>query len=249
MRPLAFLLLIVCWLGMAAPAQAEPAFGANCLSCHSQLQTNKIVVLNEDTTADPDESGTGAPDRGTLPVFQAMRGQVKSLEARVQNLSADDTYAVQLSRFRYRGVVSGGTLYYEGDCVWPEWGENVVYYTNEIVAASWETGPVDLAFDIYVDSGVAPDYYDLMFAVAGKFDGDDGLFCGYQHFYLQVLSARVGDLDGDGDVDDVDLDLFVPVLLGTDSTLVARADMNGDSSADGRDIALFVDAFIRGGGH
>jgi diguanylate cyclase (GGDEF)-like protein len=53
---------------MAAPAQAEPAFGANCLSCHSQLQTNKIVVLNEDATADPRFAAnplvTGAPRIG-----------------------------------------------------------------------------------------------------------------------------------------------------------------------------------------
>jgi len=247
MRPLVIVVLIVCWLGAAAPSRAEPAFGANCLSCHSQLQTNKIVVFNEDATADPDESGTGAPDRGVLPVFQAMRGQVKPLEVRVQGLSVDDTYAVQLSRFRFPGVEEGGALYYTGDCDWPEWGENVPYYTDEIVYSSWETGPVEMAFDIYVETDAVPDYYDLMFAAAGIFASDDGLFYARQHFYLQVLPTRVGDFDDDGDVDGDDLDLFVPVLLGMRPALVSRADMNGDSSADGRDIALFVDAFIQGG--
>lgn len=247
MRLLASLLLVACWLGLAVPVRAEPAFGANCLSCHSQLQTNKIVVFAEDTTADPDESATGAPDRGTLPVFQAMLGQVKSLHVRVENLSPNDTYAVQLSRFRYVGVENGGELYYTGDCDWPEWGENVPYYTDAVVYSSWESGPVELSFEIDVDSGAAPDYYNLMFAVAGRFDDDDGLFYARRHFYLEVLPTRVGDINGDGYVDDGDLSLFVPALLGMNPAIRHLVDMNGDGAADGKDIPLFVDVLIAEG--
>ncbi len=69
-------LVITLWVALQVPhpASAEPAFGGNCLSCHSASQTNALYIIAEDATADPDESGTGAPDRGTLPVFQVFRG-------------------------------------------------------------------------------------------------------------------------------------------------------------------------------
>jgi hypothetical protein len=247
MRRFAFLPLLVAILtGWAAPVFAEPAFGNNCLSCHSQLQTDKIVVFNNDAMADPNESATGAPDRGVLPVFQASRGQVKTLHVQVENLSVGDAYAVQLTRLRYAGVQNGGTLAYGGDCDWPEWGETAVYYSDPIVSYNWGTGPSGFAFDIAVSPSAAPDYYDLLFAVAGAFDSDGGLFFASQHFYLQVLPTRMGDVDGDGDVDYTDLSLFVQVLLGTDPTRIARADMNGDGLADGKDIQLFITAMMAG---
>ena len=247
MRRFAFLpLLVLFLLALVRPVYAEPAFGNNCLGCHSQLQTNKIVIFQEDTFADPDESATGAPDRGLLPVFQASRGQVKTLYVQAANLSANDTYAVQLSRLRFLGVETEGTLAYVGDCDWPEWGENAPYYTDPVVSFRWGPGPTDFAFDISVDPSATPDYYDLVFAVAGVFDSDGGLFYARQHFYLQVLSTRVGDIDTDGDVDYDDLLLFVPILLGQDPALADRADMNGDSVVDGKDIQLFVDALMAG---
>lgn len=51
-----------------------------------------------------------------------------------------------------------------------------------------------------------------------------------------------GDIDADGDVDDVDVSLFVGVLLGNplDPDHVGRSDLNDDGLADGRDIALFT---------
>jgi hypothetical protein len=240
-------LLVACLLSLAGPAYAEPAFGSNCLSCHSSLETDKIVVFNEDTFADPDESGTGSPDRGTLPVFQASRGQVKTLQVEVSNLSAADTYAVQLSRFRFSGVENGGVLVYGADCDWPEWGESAPYYSNPVVRYAWGTGPTTLSFDIFVDSSAAPDYYDLMFAVAGMFDSDGGWFYGRQQLYLQALPTLVGDINGDGKIDYTDLSLLVPILLGQDQARAARADMDGNRITDGRDIQLFIDALLAGG--
>ena len=247
MRRFAILLLLVAILsGSAGPVLAEPAFGNNCLSCHSQLQTDKLVIFGQDTMADPNESATGAPDRGVLPVFQALRGQVKAFHAQVENLSANDTYAVQLTRLRYPGVENGGTLVYEGDCDWPEWGESAVYYSEPVVACHWSEGPASFAFDISVAPGAGADYYDLLFAVAGMFDSDGGPFYAAQHFYVQVLPTRVGDIDADGNVDYVDLSLFVQVLLGLDPSHISRADMNGDGVANGKDVQLFVDAMMAG---
>jgi hypothetical protein len=240
-------LLILFLLGLTRPAYAEPAFGSNCLSCHSELQTGKLVIFNEDAYADPDESATGAPNRGLLPVFQVSRGQTKPLSVQVINLSTDDAYATELARLRFPGVESGGTLVYAGDCDWPEWGETAPYYTDPIVAYSWGAGPTTFTFDIYVDSSATPDYYDLLFAVAGVFDNDSGLFYANQHFYLQILPMLIGDVDEDGDLDQVDLSLFVPILLGLDPTRAMRVDMNGDSVVDGKDIQLFVDALIAEG--
>jgi|CXWL01.1.fsa_nt_gi hypothetical protein len=45
-----------------------------------------------------------------------------------------------------------------------------------------------------------------------------------------------------GDLDSTDVQMFVTVLLGQDSTAshIARADLNHDSAADGRDVQPFV---------
>lgn len=55
-----------------------------------------------------------------------------------------------------------------------------------------------------------------------------------------------GDLDGDSDVDQDDLAIFVRVLVGldTDPTHAGRADLNGDQRADGGDIRPMVDALL-----
>lgn len=247
MRHHALLTLPVLFLlALVRPVSAEPAFGNNCLSCHSRFQTNMLFIVNEDAFADPDESVTGAVDRGLLPVFQVSRGQTKAIRAQFANLSFNDTYAAQLTRLRFQGVETGGTLAYVGDCNWPEWGESAPYYTDPVVSYRWGPGPTDFAFDISVDLNASPDYYDLVFAVAGAFDSDGGLFYARQHFYLQVLATQVGDIDSDGDVDYDDLLLFVPILLGENPELADRADMNGDSAVDGKDIQLFVDALLAG---
>ena len=114
---------LLAW-GLVQPASAEPAWGGNCLRCHGVLLANTIFVVGEDTMADPDESATGAPDRGILQVFQAPNGGTRTLEALVVGLEAGDTYAVELKRLRFPGVEGGGELRYTGECEWPEWGES-----------------------------------------------------------------------------------------------------------------------------
>ncbi|MFO0972020.1 MAG: LamG-like jellyroll fold domain-containing protein [Phycisphaerae bacterium] len=61
-----------------------------------------------------------------------------------------------------------------------------------------------------------------------------------------IGTPGAGDLDGDGDVDNADLQLFVQVLLGRDLDPVrrARSDMNADTQANGLDIAGFVNALM-----
>ncbi|OWY71842.1 hypothetical protein B7486_09285 [cyanobacterium TDX16] len=62
---------------------------------------------------------------------------------------------------------------------------------------------------------------------------------------LEVVPVA-GDIDGDGDVDFDDSELFVGVLIGvyTQPAYVTRADLNGDELSDGRDSQLFVEAML-----
>ena len=222
-------------IGLAQPAAAEPAWGGNCLSCHGVLLNNTLWVVGEDLFADPDETNTGAPDRGTLPVFQAYRGRTKSLQTQLGGLSPDDTYAVAIRRLRFPGVENGRQLSYTGDCSWPEWGESSQYYTDPVIKHVWGSGPTSFDFAIDVGSDAGEDYYDLTFAVAGKLVGTGELFYATEHFYLQVLSAR-GDMDCDGDVDFDDINPFVIALSGQQAYEMLYPDcqwLNADCDADG----------------
>ena len=240
-------------LGVARAAAFEPAFGSNCLSCHGALQSNVLSVTGYNTTADPDESATGAPDRGTLKVFRACRGTTRPLKATVQNLVSGDTYAVTLKRLRYTGVVSGGQLTYSADCNWPEWGDAASYYSQPDIAYPWGSGPTlfDYALDIGADA--AYDYYDLVFAVAGKFSDTGDLYYAEEHFYVQVVPPLTGDLNCDGSVNFVDINPFVLRLSNPTAYQAAypgcpnaNADINADGSVNFRDINPFV-ALLAGG--
>jgi hypothetical protein len=233
--------------GVGGAAAFEPAWGGNCLSCHDLWQTNVIEVFGHDAIADPDESATGAPDRGPLKVFRTYRGMVTSLTAQVQALVSADTYAVELKRLRFPGVVTGGPLTYGADCDWPEWGETPSYYTQPEIAYRWPTGPGAFTFEIEVGADAAYDYYDLVFAVAGQFAADAGLFYGEEHFYLQILAGLPGDLNCDGRIDFGDINPFVlrlcnPVQYGAayPSCPDGNGDINGDGTVDFGDINPFI---------
>jgi len=231
-------------------AQAAPAWGGNCLSCHAQVSPSPLVVVDPDTLADPDETATGAPDRGTLKVFYGYRGRANRLTARVLGLSPNDTYAVQLKRLRFPGVVSGGTLRYFPDCAWPEWGDVPAYYTHPAVAHRAPTGPSEFTYLIEVEPNAAKDFYDLVLAAGGKFAADDQLFYGEEHFYLQVVDP--GDFDDSGTVNITDWAIFRPCLAGPDVTTAppfcdplafTLADLEDDEDVDLADFAQFQQLF------
>ena len=83
---------------------------------------------------------------------------------------------------------------------------------------------------------------DLVLASGLAFFGPDGI----DVLFNTTVVANPADINGDGDLDLVDVELFVGVLIGTnpDLTHAARSDLNGDGVADGRDIADFVESMI-----
>lgn len=242
---------LVVMLWTAAGARAEPAWGGSCLSCHSEWQPELLSVFGHDTTANPDESATGAPDRGTLEVFQAIAGDTATLRAEVVGLGTDDIYAVELTRMRFAGVESGGELTYTGDCAWPEWGEDANYYTNPVIRHVWPTGPTTFDFVIDVGRDTTYDYYDLVFAVAGKLKAGGTLFYSSAHFYLEVLPIP-SDMNEDGQVTLQDYATFQGCLGGPEVTEppgecetadFERAKLDGDDDVDLEDFAIFDSYF------
>jgi hypothetical protein len=203
------LMLVVAGCGTAL-VRGEPAWGGNCLSCHGVWQSGVVEVVGADTLADPDESATGAPDRGVLKVYEIWRGASRSLELQVLGLAAGDTYAAQLKRLRFPGVTQGGALAYGADCTWPEWGDTPQYYTQPAVNYIWGEGPVTLAYEFTAAPAADADYYDLVLAVGGKYP-DGTLFYDEEHFYIHVRGL-IGDMDCDGAVSFADINPFVLAL-------------------------------------
>lgn len=229
----------------AAAAVAEPAWGGNCLACHGQLVSDRLWVLDADGLADPDESATGAPDRGPRPVYQMQRGQTRALRAAVGSLAPGETYAVELRRLRYPGVESGRTLAYGADCGWAEWGEGPGYYTDPDMAYRWPDDPQLFAYELTVSPAAGLDCYDLVFAVAGALS-DGALFYAEEHFYVQVR-GRVGDLDCDGVVGFGDIDPFVVALTGQAAYELLMPDCDwlaADCDGDGLVTLADIDAFV-----
>ncbi len=64
--------------------------------------------------------------------------------------------------------------------------------------------------------------------------------------FASVSTAILGDIDGNGTVDVLDLSAFVGVLLGTnpDPVQAVRSDLNQDGAADGVDIGPLVEALL-----
>ncbi len=65
-------------------------------------------------------------------------------------------------------------------------------------------------------------------------------------FDVTCVDCQVGDIDCSGELDDVDVSLFVGVLVGTETTqsYIDRSNLNGDGVVDGLDIEPFVGAIV-----
>jgi len=233
---------VLAWaLCLSRAAVAEPAWGRNCLSCHDYLLSGTIYIVGEDLYADPDESATGALDRGSLPVFQTNCAATRTLHAMLTGLDTNDRYAVELGRLRFPGVESGGQLAYTGDCEWAEWGDSSRWYTEPFISHTWGTGPDAFDFDVDVANYADGDYYDLVFAVAGKLAATGDLFYAEQHFYLQV-QTQLGDLNCDGSVSLADLGELLAAYGSCqgDPVYDPAADFDGDNCITVSDLATLL---------
>ncbi len=233
-------------------AVAAPAWGGDCLSCHGVAISGLVTLQGFDGTADPDESGTGAPDRGPLPVYEVYRGQNRAIDFSIIGLSTGDRYAVELTRHKYPGVEADRFLSLSADCAWPSWDEAASYYTDPAVAYSWNTGPETFTYDLGVNAQTGADYYDLIIAVGGKFAGDGGLFYSEEHFYVKVVTLP-GDLNCDGAMDFGDINPFVLALTNWVSYNeqypecdLLSGDLTGDGQVNSADINPFVDMLLGG---
>lgn len=173
-------------------ATARPSNGRDCSTCHTggSLGLDIPEVVGFDAFADPDESLTGATNRGLLKVFTVMPGESIDISARVDlGTFLNYAFAIELKRMETLGVEHGGSLKFTPDSDWNlQIGvENVdptrPYYTIPAMDGIFFTSPPTFTFSMLIDPETPMDYYDLEFAVAGQ----PGEFYGDEHFYLRVI--------------------------------------------------------------
>jgi hypothetical protein len=244
----------------ARPAAAAPAWGGNCLACHDQPYSGTLTLYNHDYIGDPDESLTGAPDRGPAPVYRVWPGQSRFLRVQLAGLSNNDRYAVELTRLRFAGVEQGGFLDYTPDCNWPGWGDTAQYFTEPYVTYKWGSDPTDFGFEIFVTPYANIDFYNLLFAVAGKYNGTTDLYYDQAHFYLEVATPLAGDCNCDCRVDFSDIEYFVNALSGEQAWIdyyrsrmgepppcpYTNCDVNGTPPVGFDDIVALIEALGTG---
>ncbi len=187
-----FALSAICFVFVASSVLARPNFGRNCSDCHSGGEppaADALRVINFDGMVDPDESNTGAPDRGELKFFEVEPGGTVDLTILVdlQNL-VNYEYAVELKRMETTGVENFGVLTYGADSDWFfQTGDALPdpdrpYYTIPEDEGIPFTAPREFTFTMFVDPTTDPDFYDLEFAMAGQ----PSFFYTDEHFYLHV---------------------------------------------------------------
>lgn len=186
------LTILVVGLFATPAAVARPFFARNCSMCHAASPPVDAVpeVINFDGFADPDESGTGATDRGLLKLFTVEPGESVDLSLLVDLQDVQDThFAVELKGMELPGVEKEGQLIFTAD---PDWFMQIgtveidplaPYYTIPQDMGMHYLEPTIFTFSMLVDASTTPDFYDLEFAMAGQ----PGYFYGDEHFYLQVL--------------------------------------------------------------
>jgi hypothetical protein len=92
--------------------------------------------------------------------------------------------------------------------------------------------------------------YEVQVSVEDSIHDYDSVFpveSDSESFVLIVRATLLaGDINGDGQVNHIDVDLFAAVLLGIEVNpeYVVRSDLNGDGSSDGDDISAFVAAML-----
>lgn len=189
------LLLILCASVVAntSPAEALPNFGRNCGDCHGggpPPAAGALELINFNGLVDPDESFTGATDRGLLKFFDVFPGDSVDLTFRVDFQDAVDIhYAVELKRMENLGVEGGGTLTQTPDADWFQQTGAVFmdldrpYFTLPQDEGLHFTDPRTFTFTMLVDELTDPDFYDLEFAIAGQPE----FFYTDEHFYLHVV--------------------------------------------------------------
>ena len=123
----------------------------------------------------------------------------------------------------------------------------IVYGFGRNASGQWtQTFQLDHSDNFANSFGVEVHFENGHPLIGAPGDQQNGPFAGAVYVFDEIRASAIGDIDGDGDIDTVDLELFVGVLLETnaDPQHVARSDLNADGVSDARDVPSLLTALL-----
>lgn len=168
----------------AAPLlDAKQSYGANCVSCHDTVVTNRLQVTPQSLQINLGTQLDGSV-RGALDTFSVEPGGTVNIS--IDILNGSGSWAAVLKQFEKGGqeLSQANKLVWSqtGNTGWNSYGSTTPYMATTTRS---NTGAQTLTFALTVDASTPPDTYDLVMAIATK----SGLQYQEAHFYLEVASA------------------------------------------------------------
>ncbi len=174
------------------------------------------------TANDPNDTDTGGNGLQNFPVLESALTAGTTIQiSGVLNTAASQQFALE--------------FFSSPACDPSGFGEGKTFL-GEASLVTDESGNATFAVSLPVNVAIG----ESISSTATDYQGNTSEFSAC--ISVSLSAGLAGDIDGDGDLDSLDQQLFLAVLLGADSSVTHthRADLNADGLANGNDLSDFV---------